>query len=403
STFAPLAFSSCATIALAAELPKNDAVKPVEVVRTGDYSEGVVVDHDGNLYFSHGKLISKVTPDGKHEIWAKLSAPNGHKILADGSHLVCDGDRHAVLHLDPLARELAPESTSSEGTPLRGPNDLTLDPKGGFYFTDPGGSSDEKPIGTVHYVNEDHVTRTVATNLAFPNGIVLRPGGKELLVGESKKNRILAFPVLEPGKLGPMRVLANLPTKGEGQEDNQPDGIALDADGNLFVAHYGMRQVEVVSPSGEVIRRYPGGNLTTSNVAFAGPKMDQLYMTGGDPGALFRLDLGVKGLTILPARKKTAGERFPVSGTVTFEGKPLEKGEISFVPVENSPGKAASGVIQDGKFTLTTVGEEGAQPGTYAVAIIAKGVVPAKFETVETSPLKVELKATTNTISFNLK
>ena len=63
SAFASLAFSTCATLALAAELPKDDAVKPVEVVRTGDYSEGVVVDYDGNLYFSHGTMISKVSPE----------------------------------------------------------------------------------------------------------------------------------------------------------------------------------------------------------------------------------------------------------------------------------------------------------------------------------------------------
>jgi gluconolactonase len=189
----------------------------------------------------------------------------------------------------------------AEGKPLRGPNDLTLDPRGGFYFTDPGGSDEKTPIGTVHHVDPKGVTHTVATGLAFPNGIVLRPGGRELLVGESKRNRILAYPVIEPGNLGPVRVLVDLPKKGEGQIDNQPDGIALDARGNLFVAHYGMRQVQVISPTGEVIRRYPGGNLTTSNVAFAGPKRDTLYVTGGEPGALFRLDLGVEGLKILPA------------------------------------------------------------------------------------------------------
>jgi gluconolactonase len=298
ATLAPVA------LALGADLPREDAVKPVEVVRTGDYSEGVVVDHDGNLYFSHGEVITKVSPDGKSEVWAKTGAPNGHKVLADGTHLVCDGSKHAVLHLDALSREMAPASRDSEGQPLRAPNDLTLDPEGGFYFTDPGGSDENHPIGTVHYVDTDEVTHTVARGLAFPNGIVLRPGGKELLVGESKKNRILAYPVLGRGKLGEPRVLVDLPAKGAGQVDNQPDGIALDADGNLYVAHYGMRQVQVVSPEGKVIRRYPGGNLTTSNVCFAGPKLDLLYVTGGDPGALFRLDLGVKGLKILPDKKK---------------------------------------------------------------------------------------------------
>jgi gluconolactonase len=79
--------------------------------------------------------------------------------------------------------------------------------------------------------------------------------------------------------------------------------MALDAEGNLYVAHYGMGQVQVLSPEGKLLRTYPGGNLLTSNVAFAGPDLDQLYVTGGTPGALFRLDLGVRGHKILPPPK----------------------------------------------------------------------------------------------------
>ena len=298
-------------LTLGADLPPADAVKPVEVLRTGDYSEGVVVDYEGGLYFSHGKIITRIAPDGQASAWADTGAPNGHKILADGTHLVCDASRHAVLLLDVTGKFLRNASDRSGNQPLRGPNDLTLDPLGGFYFTDPGGSDEKNLIGTVHFVNSEGVTRTSAKGLAFPNGIVLRPDGKELLVAESKKNRILAYPVRLPGQLDEPRVFVDLPAKGEGQIDNQPDGIALDADGNLYVAHYGMRQVQVVSPRGEVIRRYPGGHLTTSNVAFAGPNLDRLYMTGGDPGALFRLDLGVKGLLILPKREETAPATAP--------------------------------------------------------------------------------------------
>ncbi len=280
------------------------AVKPVEVVRTNDYTEGVVVDHQGNLYFSHGKIVTKVTPDGKASTWAETGSPNGHKVLADGTHLICDASRHALLHLDADGKELKPAATESGGRALRGPNDLTLDTAtGGVYFTDPASSDQDHPNGSIHYLDREGVCHTVYEGLAFPNGIVIRPDGKTLLVAESKRNRILAFAVTEPGKLGDRTVLVDLPKKGEGQIDNQPDGICLDADGNLFVAHYGMRQVQVVSPEGKLIRSYPGGNLTTSNVAFAGPDMNRLYMTGGDPGALFRLDLqGVKGLTILPPR-----------------------------------------------------------------------------------------------------
>jgi gluconolactonase len=287
-----------------ADLPPESEVHPVEIVRTGDYTEGVVVDQAGNLYFSHEKIVTKVAPDGTTTTWAETGAPNGHKVLADGTHLICDAKRHALLHLDADGKELNPAATESDGRPLRGPNDLALDPSsGGVYFTDPATSNESNPDGTIHYLDAQGICHTIARDLAYPNGIVIRPGGTELLVAESKHNRILAFPIRAPGKLGPLRVLIDLPAKSSGQIDNQPDGIALDSEGNLFVAHYGMRQVQVVSPEGKLLRRYPGGNLTTSNVAFAGPTMDLLYVTGGQPGALFRIDLpGVRGLAILPPR-----------------------------------------------------------------------------------------------------
>jgi gluconolactonase len=292
-----------ASLIIRADLPPSESIKPVEVVRTGDFSEGVVVDHDGNLYFSHGKIITKTTPDGKATTWAELGEPNGHKILSDGTHLVCDPGRHAVLRLDDRGRVMAEVSKESDGEPLKTPNDLSLDTANrGFYFTDPGEWDPKNTEGKVHYVDASGRTTTVARGLSFPNGVVLRPGGKELLVNESFKNRVLAFPVEAPGRLGPSRVFVELPTKRDGQVDHQPDGMALDAAGNLYVAHYGMRQLQVVDPSGRIIRRYPAGNLETSNVAFGGPNLDQLYVTGGQPGALFRLDLGVRGLSVLPPR-----------------------------------------------------------------------------------------------------
>jgi gluconolactonase len=63
-----------------------------------------------------------------------------------------------------------------------------------------------------------------------------------------------------------------------------------------------------VIPGGNLIARYHGGNITTSNVAFGGPHMTQLFITGGlgaqsGAGGVFRIDLGVKGLVILPERK----------------------------------------------------------------------------------------------------
>lgn len=296
-------------IALTSDLPSEKSVKLTKIVEVPGYSEGVVFDREGNAYISDvlNGTIYRIEAEGKASVWAKTGAPNGHKILADGAHLVCDGSQHAVLHMSAAGEILGKAASACEGKPLRAPNDLTLDPRGGFYFTDPGGSDEKNPIGTVHYVDASGTTHLVAEGLAFPNGIVLRPDGKTLLVGESKFNHILMYEVLAPGKLGPKKVFAKLPTKSGEQIDNQPDGMCLDREGNLYVAHYGMRQVQVLNAKGEVVRRYPGGNLTTSNVAFGGPQLDQLYVTGAlgeetkTRGGLFRLDLkGVQGLRILP-------------------------------------------------------------------------------------------------------
>jgi gluconolactonase len=292
-------------------LPAESDVRPVKVLEVPGYTEGVVVDRNGAIYISdvYNGTIYRVANEGEARVWAKTGAPNGHKILPDGTHLVCDGSQHAVLHLNAAGKIIGKAASECDGKPLRAPNDLTLDPKGGFYFTDPGGSSLDNPIGTVHYVDTKGKTHLVAEGLAFPNGIALRSNGKTLLVGESKHNRILSYDIISPGKVGRMRVFANLPMKEAEQIANEPDGMCLDAAGNLYVAHYGMQQVQVLSPAGKLLRRYRAGNLTTSNVAFSGPRMDQLYVTGalGDEtkskGGLFRLDLkGVKGLKILPGK-----------------------------------------------------------------------------------------------------
>jgi gluconolactonase len=335
-------------------LPADTDVKAVKVVEVPGYAEGVVVDRDGAIYISdvyNGTIYRVVAGETKE--WAKTGAPNGHKILPDGTHLVCDGSQHAVLHLDATGRIIGKAASEYNGKPLRAPNDLTLDPKGGFYFTDPGGSDLEKPIGTVHYVDAGGRIHLVVAGLAFPNGIALRPDGKTLLVGESKHNRILSYDIISPGTVGKMRVLANLPIKAAEQIANEPDGMCLDAEGNLYVAHYGMRQVQVLSPTGKLLRRYGAGNLTTSNVAFSGPNMDQLYVTGAigeetkSKGGLFRLDLnGVKGLRILQSTPSPVYEVSRTSTPIKVDGK-LDDESWSKAPssgkfINNIDGSAAS-------------------------------------------------------------
>lgn len=294
--------------------------KPVEVARLPSYTEAPVIDHDGNLFVSEpfGRNISRISPDGEVSIWASTGNPNGHKVLADGTHLVCDREQHAVLHVGPDGEILGPAAAMCEGRPVPEPNDLTLDREDGFYFTDPGPILEgrERPMGFICHVDAEGRTRVVADDLMFPNGIVLRPDGRRLLVSlGAGKDQILEFRLVEPGVVGEVSVFA----------ERGSDGMALDTDGNLYITYGGVEggSVDVLDETGKQVRTYPVPMAFVSNIVFGGPELNQIWVTGrfhpfdfdkplvpqmepstGNYGLVFRLDLeGVRGLATLPAKQ----------------------------------------------------------------------------------------------------
>ena len=131
--------------------------------------------------------------------------------------------------MDSEARILTVASSECDGKPLRAPNDITLDgPRRVLfhgYFTDPGGSR-EAPIGTLHYVDGNGKTSLGQGGMSVPNGLVIDPAGKYLYVAETVPDRILRFPILGPGKLGTLKIFADLPRR-EGH-DATPDGLTVD-------------------------------------------------------------------------------------------------------------------------------------------------------------------------------
>src|SRR6267143_1935924 len=185
NSFSRLLFTAFFSMALHAV----ERLQPIEVARFRSFAEGIVFDAGGHAYVSHGRVISRISPDGRRSVWAETGAPGGHKILPDGTHLVCDTSRRAILRLDAQGKILGAIASGGDGKPLIEPNDLTLDPKGGFYFTDSGGSREES-AGSLHFVDGSGKAQVAARGLHFPNGIVLRPDGKTLLVSESLRNRI---------------------------------------------------------------------------------------------------------------------------------------------------------------------------------------------------------------------
>lgn len=272
------------------------AQDPAEIARSRTFTEGPVFDRQGNLYFSHREGIDKLTPMGELIEWVRNADAgfNGHKILPDGTHLVCAARKSAVWRLDANGKYLGDASSAAGGNRLREPNDLTLDSHGGFYFTDPGGSRKE-PVGSVYYVNRAGKTNRAAGGLVVPNGLVIDPSGRYLYVAETAPNRIVRFPIAGPGRLGEMAVFATLPSR-EGHQA-APDGLAVDTTGNLYVAHLGTGHVLVLDPGGKLVRQLPGGNYDVSNLAFGGRDLSQLFITGSvgyranTEGRVFRLDL----------------------------------------------------------------------------------------------------------------
>jgi hypothetical protein len=83
------------------------------------------------------------------------------------------------------------------------------------------------------------------------------------------------------------------------------------------------------------------------------------------------------GLSTLPGcgPDDGLGKRVPVSGTVTYKGKPVAKGSVSFVPEDPNVGRPATGAIDEGAYqmgTMTT--DDGVIPGKYRVTIGASDV-----------------------------
>ncbi len=158
-------------------------------------------------------------------------------------------------------------------------NDLAFDKSGGAYITDMRGSSALQPHGRVVYRSPDgNIHVVVPDGLALPDGIALSPDGRILYFNEWLGNRIFAVPIIEPGRLaiGMASVFAYL-NGGKG-----PDGMTVDAAGNLYVAHQGGGgEIAVFAPDGSyygAIRPKGDADFSPTNLTFIG---DYLYVTEG--------------------------------------------------------------------------------------------------------------------------
>jgi len=269
-----------------------DANKPGHVVDS--FLEGPAFDRQGHLYLTdipHGRIF-KVSPEGA---WAHVADtggwPNGIAVHPDGSLWVADY-RRGLLRVTPGDGrvEVLLGHRNSEG--FKGLNDLTFDAQGHCYFTDQGQTGLHDPTGRVYRWRTDGRLDLLLSNVPSPNGIALDRDGRFLFVAVTRGNAVWRGPLLPDGSVSKVGVFRGFfGTSG-------PDGLAVDVDNRLVVAHASLGGAFVVNARGEVTHfiRSPGGQ-TVTNIAFR-PGTCELVMTDAEQGVVLTARLPSPGVRL---------------------------------------------------------------------------------------------------------
>ena len=209
---------------------------------------------DGRLYFSDfftHRVLAVDTKGNMETIVETPQQPSGLGWSPDGSMLIVSMNDQKLLSFS--NGELSEVADLSQLT-THFCNDMVVDKKGNAYVGNFGfdlhAGEPIKPTNLI-LVRPGEEPCVVAENVFFPNGTVITPDDKTLIVGETFASCLTAFDINEDGTLANRRVWADLRSIEEGYTP-VPDGICLDAEGAIWVA----------SPStNDVIRVQEGGAL----------------------------------------------------------------------------------------------------------------------------------------------
>lgn len=206
--------------------------------------------HEGRLWLSdmHAHQVLAVSEDGQVETIVEVpNWPSGLGWLPNGDLLVVSMTDRRVLRYD--GKNLTTHADLS-GLASYHCNDMVVATTGQAYVGNFGFDLQAKAefkTAQLICVEPDGSARIVAQDMSFPNGSVITPDGKTLIVGETFASRLTAFDILSDGSLDNRRIWADLP------EGAVPDGICLDAENGIWSA----------SPSSnECIRQVEGGQVT---------------------------------------------------------------------------------------------------------------------------------------------
>lgn len=241
--------------------------------------------HNDRLWFSdmHSQCVMTADLSGKTEVICHVEGdPSGLGWLPDGRLLIVSMRDRRLLRLDQAG--LVEHADLSELASWYC-NDMVVDLQGRAYVGNFGFDlhNDEKPRSAeIVLVQPNGEARVVSDDVTFPNGSVITPDGKTLIVGETFGGQLSAFDIETDGSLANKREWA--PIQGA-----LPDGICLDAEGGIWVASPVSAEVFRIHEGGEVSQR-----VKVETQAFA------CMLGGPDRKTLFVLTAG----SSLPAECK---------------------------------------------------------------------------------------------------
>jgi gluconolactonase len=269
-----------------------DANKPGHVVDS--FLEGPAFDRDGNLYVTdipHGRIF-RLTPALDWQPVAETGGwPNGLAVHRDGSLWVADY-RRGLLRVDAVTGAVETLLGHRNSESFKGLNDLTFDAEGSLYFTDQGQTGLHDPTGRVYRLRLSGQLDLLLANAPSPNGVALDRDGRTLFVAVTRGNAVWRAPLLADGslsKVGAFRTFFG--TSG-------PDGMAVDVDNRLVVAHASLGGAFVLDAMGQVthfVRSPVGGTVT--NVAFR-PGTNRIVMTESASGCVLEAELPAPGAAL---------------------------------------------------------------------------------------------------------
>jgi gluconolactonase len=257
-TIAPAVARAQETAALYMDLPSM-VVEP-----DAAYPEGPLW-HNGRLYYTEMSRDRVMSYDGRtRAVWFQEAGcgPVSVKALSrEGDLIVLCHLGAQVVRLSPSGRVVAHYAHDSTGRALRDPNDADADGEGGLYFSDSGIFNPAAPAtGRVYHYQPDGTIRLVADGLRYSNGVEFDGRNRRLLVSEHLARRVLAFPVRPDHTLGNAEAFFNLATVFPPRYSTElmgPDGLDMDARGNLFIAEYGAGRILMVSSEGRLLHILP--------------------------------------------------------------------------------------------------------------------------------------------------